>query len=220
MGQNKTEVDFTQERPSDELLRQAATKLISGGAIDVQKDDAFANAIIKVVNGKTTLQEKVSSLRNIQLLLLIPQVNSLEGMDDIDFVKDKKRKQAQEISESIDRVIKGIYDLQDFTNREEIDFKHPKIQKAFEFMVEGVLEIMKQMKLGDDVINEFINRFSTSMIGFEEGVDKRLRGVSNNTLHMIKNPLMEKYRDTKEQGEEGVAADNEFKVVNKLFPEE
>lgn len=134
---------------------------------NITKQDATVlttlDSLINDINAP--MQDKIEGIRNLQILLLGPQIKSLLNLDGADIISDKKANQARNIHWILNDIIKGLYDQQDYTQREEIDFKHPKVQKAFEFLVQGVLETLKELKLNDDTINNFIERFSNSMFG-------------------------------------------------------
>lgn len=210
------------EAKKHRVLFEMGKKMFEGGSLN-QDDDPFMQSVISLVDDSTiTVQEKITGLTNLQTLLLVPQVNSLYGADEIDYVTDKKARQARDLHRTIEDLKASVYDLQEYTNREEIDFKHPKVQKSFEFIVEGVLQVMKEQKIPDEDINEFIERFSSSMVGFEDTLDTRMRGVSNTTLDKVKNPLLEKYLDkleAKSKGNEDTS-DEELVDIPVLFHRE
>ena len=170
---------------------------------NITKQDATVlttlDSLINDINAP--IQDKIEGIRNLQILLLGPQIRSLFNIDGTDIISDKKANQARNIHWVLDDIIKGLYDQQDYTQREEIDFKHPKVQKAFEFLVQGVLETLKELKLSEDTINNFIERFSNSMIGFEAELDARMYGISGATIEQVENPLLKKYKDAKNSKE-------------------
>ena len=170
---------------------------------NITKQDATVlttlDSLINDINAP--IQDKIEGIRNLQILLLGPQIRSLFNIDGTDIISDKKANQARNIHWVLDDIIKGLYDQQDYTQREEIDFKHPKVQKAFEFLVQGVLETLKELKLSEDTINNFIERFSNSMIGFEAELDARMYGISGATIEQVENPLLKKYKDAKNNKE-------------------
>lgn len=181
---------------------------------NITKQDATVlttlDSLINDINAP--MQDKIEGIRNLQILLLGPQIKSLLNLDGADIISDKKANQARNIHWILNDIIKGLYDQQDYTQREEIDFKHPKVQKAFEFLVQGVLETLKELKLNDDTINNFIERFSNSMIGFEAELDARMYGISGTAIEQVENPLLKKYKEAKNNKEhkEQPLANSEF----------
>lgn len=175
--------------------------LVETGNITKQDASVLTTLDTLINDINAPIQDKIEGIRNLQILLLGPQIRSLFNIDGMDILSDKKANQARNIHAVLNDIIRGLYDQQDYTQREEIDFKHPKVQKAFEFLVQGVLETLKEVKLSEDQINNFIERFSTSMIGFEAELDARMYGVSGTAIEQIENPLLHKYKEVKQSKE-------------------
>ena len=111
---------------------------------------------------------------------------------------DKKKAYAAErVIEILDGLENSLYKKADYEAREEIDFTHPKIQKAFLFVVEAVIETMKEIGIEPAMIDTFLIEFGFRMVGFEEELTKRMKGLSAQTLDKVENPLLKKFQESK-----------------------
>lgn len=192
--------------------------LEESGVFETEKDRKLIVPLITILLDRTApIQEKLECLRSLQILLMVPSVTALRGADEIDPIKLKKARAAQDVILLLQNLEKSLYQQYDFTTREEIDFTHPKVQKGFEFMIVEVLEIMKDMGLEQSTIMEFTERFSTSMVGFEQELNTRLKGVGNAALDLVRNPLLENVRDARAKKAREFETTNEAEVIGNLL---
>lgn len=213
MAQENLPVQKTSKRA---ILKKLAAEEISNQIVysggEVSSQDMTNNIAQLLNDSDATIQDKVEGLRSIQIALLAPILDIFKKGDELDYVTEKKATIAENLNYIIDRIINGVYKQQDYIAAEEIDFLHPKVQKAFEFLIQGVLETLKEI-VNEDQLQEFVNRFSTTMIGFEEELDKRMYGVSSKTVDKVQNPLLKRFLDERQKKEN---ATHTFKTVDDL----
>lgn len=185
-----------------QVAEQLAKQLLGANPEATVDEYDFVEGVMKSLSDqKIPVQDKIGGLRNLIVLLLLPQIQPLTDKDEWDIIKSKKANEARQIIYILRDLMKSIYEEQEYTQKEEIDFTHPKIQKAFEFIVEGVLEVLKEMGIPQEQLIEFASRFSTSMVGFESKIDIRFKGISSKALDKVENPLLKIYKNSKEKAE-------------------
>lgn len=84
----------------------------------------------------------------------------------------------------------SLYKKREFESREEVDLSHPKIQRAMDWVIEGVLQSLTESGVQSDVVTTFVHKLGHKMVGFEEEANKRLKGTSFSKLETLDNPLI------------------------------
>jgi len=76
--------------------------------------------------------------------------------------------------------------------KDNIDFNHPKIQKGMYFLIEAVIDSMKESDIDDTQIAVFSNTLSLKLVGFEDQLNSTLKKLASTLVDTAKNPLIEK----------------------------
>jgi len=77
----------------------------------------------------------------------------------------------------------------------DVDFTNPKIQKAFYFIVEVFIDSIDEAGVDENTKRQILDKLSFNLIGFEEKLNKTLKGVKLPMIDQLVNPLAKKVID-------------------------
>ncbi len=101
-----------------------------------------------------------------------------------------------EVVKSVSGLLKNLSSLnmynRDAAMRDNIDFTHPKIQRGMYFLMETVIQTMKESGVSEEQIGVFANTASIKLIGFEDKLNSVLKKISSSIVETAPNPLVEK----------------------------
>lgn len=101
-----------------------------------------------------------------------------------------------EVVKSVSGLLKNLSSLnmynRDASMRDNIDFTHPKIQRGMYFLMETVIQTMKESGVSEEQIGVFANTASIKLIGFEDKLNSVLKKISSSIVETAPNPLVEK----------------------------
>lgn len=157
--------------------------------------DKLTESIRKIsTDPDTKFGVKVDYLMTTMIALVPVLMNELKP----DKIVDEARSdQVMRINTLLSSIQNSMYKKREIEVKEEIDVAHPKFQKVMEFMVEAVLEAMEDIGIDGGVQSSFIHKFSTKMVGFEDLMNKRLKGLSFQDLDTVENPLIKTFNDVR-----------------------
>lgn len=89
----------------------------------------------------------------------------------------------------------GVLETRKLTQREDVDFNHPKIQRGFGCFLDIVFKVMTEMNLDDASINTFSNILTKELVGFEDKLNTAFKRAPLNMLDRIENPLVKRVLD-------------------------
>lgn len=81
---------------------------------------------------------------------------------------------------------------------EEINPNSPKFQLVFGWIIELFNMILEKQDLKPIQINNIFNDLSLELVGWEDKVLRRLKGLSSKALDKIENPLIDKLKNKKQ----------------------
>ena len=96
----------------------------------------------------------------------------------------------------VDNLEQSLYKKANFELAQEIDFHHPKIQVAFKFIFEAVIENLESF-LSEDELQIFTQQFAIAITGIEDELNSKLKGLSASVLSTIQNPLLKRQTEKK-----------------------
>jgi len=85
-----------------------------------------------------------------------------------------------------------LFKKKEMEYREQIDFHHPKVQRAFGFLVEAVIESMSDSGMDDTDVNLVMDKLAVKLVGFEDKLNVTLKNISMNAVERTQNPLVSK----------------------------
>lgn len=141
----------------------------------------------------TKFGDKIDKLLGMHLSLVPLMLLELDPSKNV--IDTEKTDHVQKIMGVLKGLEASLYKKRDMEAREEVDLGHPKFQKALEWVAEGVLESLTELKQDQEFQANFIRNFSTRMIGFEESANRKLKGRSFQTLDELKNPLIKEFNE-------------------------
>ena len=146
------------------------------------------------------LREKIKNYHTLdyeQKMAVVEDITAtlIEKYDEI-INSDIDPKLYNDTVKSISQLLKNLSTL-NIHNREaamkdNIDFTHPKIQKGMYFLMEVVINTLKETGISEEQINVFANNLSINLIGFEDKLNSELKKLSSTLVDTAKNPLIEK----------------------------
>lgn len=140
-----------------------------------------------------TFADKINSIIGGMIVLVPVLLNELDP--EKTEINVKKSEQVMRVNSVLKDITSSLYKKREFELKEEIDVNHPKIQKVMEWMIEAILDSLKDVGVNKELISAFVHNFSVRMVGFEESSNKKLKGVSFSKLETIENPLIDTFND-------------------------
>ena len=127
--------------------------------------------------------------------LIHQQSKLLEVMDDYqEKRKELTLKEITELATATSKLSSSIsstmFKQKEMEYKEKIDFHNPKIQRAFGFLLESVIESMHENGINEMEINNTIDRLSFKLIGFEDRLNSTLKNINMNMVDKSTNPLV------------------------------
>ena len=107
----------------------------------------------------------------------------------------KKSEQATRICTHLEKLQNALYKKRESENKVDVDLNHPKFQNALDFIVEGFLDVMNSEGIDSSTKDRIVQSFGQKMVGFEDDMNKRLKGVAFSKLDRIENPLITSFND-------------------------
>jgi len=147
-----------------------------------------------LTNDNKTFGSKMDSILSLQMLALLP---TIQNLDDTMF-DERKAQAAVKLNETINHLKSSLVQKQQFEIKEEVDLQHPKIQKALTFLTEAFFYVLTEVGVDPSVKSLIINSLSLKMMGFEEELNKRFKGVAFSLLEQVENPLLESLPNVKQ----------------------
>ena len=164
-------------------MDRAASALVEAGkehllsALSVSSGTPFEEMLRKM------LDYHISVMGTLHITLENPTI-----LKDVDALTDLTNAIVKQSS----IIQKYIFEKLQIDKKEEVDFNHPKIQKAFSFLFEMFIESLKQSNMSEATINQILNNLSRLAVGFEDRINRSLRNVSLAALDSTQNPLVSK----------------------------
>lgn len=140
-----------------------------------------------LTNDSKTFGSKMDSIFQLQMLSLLPIIQNLDDT----MYDERKALAAVKLNDTITHLKNSLVQKQQFELKEEIDLHHPKIQKAFSFLTEAFFYVLTEVGVDPSVKALVVNALSLKMMGFEEELTKRFKGVAFSLLEQVENPLLE-----------------------------
>lgn len=144
---------------------------------------------LDVVKSADNLEKLVSSV--IGLDLSVCKFLS-EIVDD----QSLPRKVRMDASKSLLSISKHVADIsfkkRDIEAKDEVDFHHPKIEKGYYFLMEVVLDALKECGIDAGRLDLFVKIMGERLLGFEDKLNKELKTLSGNLVNKATNPLLPK----------------------------
>ena len=122
----------------------------------------------------------------------------------LDFILNSEEelslKEVVTLSNSIGKLLQvkssNVYKEKEFELRGgDVDFTNPKIQRAFYFLVEIFIDSMDEAGVGEDLKRQVLDKLMFNLVGFEEKLNKTLKGVKLSVIDQTVNPLAKKVID-------------------------
>jgi len=130
---------------------------------------------------------KMDSILSLQMLALQPIIQNLDET----LYDERKAHSASRLNGMITHLKDSLIQKQQFELKEEIDLLHPKIQKAFSFLVESFIYVLTEVGVDASTKAMIVNSLSLKIMGFEEEMNNRLKGLSFSMLDNLENPILE-----------------------------
>nr|DAR64676.1 MAG TPA: hypothetical protein [Caudoviricetes sp.] len=141
----------------------------------------------------TKFGDKADAIMNA-MISLVPALMSELAPDKVE-IDEVKANHIMKINALFVSIQNSLYKKREVENKEEVDLAHPKIQKAIEFIFDGVLESMTAVGISKDLQATFTHDFSLRMVDFENKMNRLLKGTSFQQLDSITNPLVKEFTD-------------------------
>ena len=79
--------------------------------------------------------------------------------------------------------------------KDELEVNSPKFQLVFGWIIELFSEVLHNQKLDDITINNIFNALASELVGWEDTVAKRLKGLSRKALASAENPFITEFKN-------------------------
>ena len=146
-----------------------------------------------ISNNDTTITDKINELLKVKTAMLGPMLqmagNPVTANPDQSIYVGN-------VTRLVDNLEQSLYKKANFELAQEIDFHHPKIQVAFKFIFEAVIENLESF-LSEDELQIFTQQFAIAITGIEDELNSKLKGLSASVLSTIQNPLLKRQTEKK-----------------------
>ncbi len=106
-------------------------------------------------------------------------------------------------SVALSRAMAGLREItnvlktkRDVENSDEINPYSPKFQIVFGWFFDVFHHTLTEQGLDEIAINNIFAKLSVELVGWEEKIEKRLRGVAGRALENLTNPLIKDFKDS------------------------
>jgi len=181
--------------------------LINPNAVDLVKSfedsvSSMTSSLNKIATDPDTkFGTKIDYILTSSIALVPILLNELNP--DNKLIDKDRAEHVMRVNSLLTSIQSSMYKKREMEAKEEVDISHPKFQKAMEFMVEVALLSMDDIGVDKGIQSSFIHDFSMKMVGFEDIVNKKLKGISFQDLDTVDNPLVRLFNEerkvTKEQ---------------------
>lgn len=155
----------------------------------IQKNLAkVQNLYDNISNNDTTITDKINELLKVKTAMLGPM---LQMVGNPNTANPDLSIYVSNVTRMIDNLEQSLYKKANFELAQEIDFHHPKIQVAFKFIFEVVIENLKDF-LSEDEMQIFTQQFAIAITGIEDELNAKLKGLSSSVLSTLQNPLLKR----------------------------
>jgi len=181
--------DISANIPSQEEIANFGDGKRTGFKLDTMLDEAqnaMGSVFDNLTNDNKTFGSKMDSIFQLQMLSLLPTVQNLDDT----MYDERKAHAALKLNETINHLKNSLVQKQQFELKEEVDLHHPKIQKAFTFLTEAFFYVLTEVGVDPSVKALIINALSLKMMGFEDELTKRFKGVAFSLLEQVTNPYI------------------------------
>lgn len=189
--------DLSSHAPNTEDIANFGADKRRGFNVQNMLEDAeksMGSIFDNLTNDNKTFGSKMDSVFQLQMLALVPTIQNLDDT----MYDDRKAHAAIKLNETISHLKNSLVQKQQFELKEEIDLHHPKLQKAFSFLTEAFFYVLTEVGVDPSVKSLIINALSLKMMGFEDELTKRFKGVAFSLLEQVENPLLESLPNVKQ----------------------
>lgn len=141
-----------------------------------------------ISSNDTTITDKINELLKVKTAMLGPM---LQMVGNPNTANPDQSIYVGNVTRMIDNLEQSLYKKANFELAQEIDFHHPKIQVAFKFLFEAVIENLEDF-LSEDEKQIFTQQFAIAITGIEDELNSKLKGLSASVLSTIQNPLLKR----------------------------
>jgi len=189
--------DISQHIPTaDEIANFGADKR-EGFSLDSMLDNArksMGSVFEGLTNDNKTFGSKMDNILSLQMLALAPTIQNLDDT----MYDERKAHAAVKLNDTINHLKNSLVQKQQFELKEEIDLHHPKLQKAFAFLTEAFFYVLTEVGIDPSTKALIVNALSLKMMGFEDELTKRFKGIAFSLLEQVENPLLESLPSVKQ----------------------
>lgn len=188
-----------------ETFQQEASELLATEILRTNTDafKGLGNFKDFLISNDASMSDKQNQIFRLQMTLFGQMLTPLIS-DEIDPVLDRKAKMAKSLYTILNDMSNSIYTKADYEDKENVDFEHPKVQKAFDFLIEGVIESMQEADIELETINSFLSLLAVKMTGFESELNSRMKGLRGAALDKVQNPLLKAFKIARRAREKAI----------------
>lgn len=189
--------DISAHIPTQEDIANFGSDKRTGFDINKMLEEAqkgMGSIFDNLTNDNKTFGSKMDSIFQLQMLSLMPTVQNLDDT----MYDERKAHAAVKLNETINHLKNSLVQKQQFELKEEVDLHHPKIQKAFTFLTEAFFYVLTEVGVDSSVKALIVNALSLKMMGFEDELTKRFKGVAFSLLEQVENPLLDSLPNVKQ----------------------
>lgn len=143
------------------------------------------------INSDMTAKEKLNAIISFKTAMMIPSLRLSMGM----YEEPSVIRGANNVVELLNVIEQSIYALVRYEDSEVVDFSHPKIVRGFSILVEVLAEVMAETLDDNVLVSDIIEKMVTRLVGFEEELNKRFKGLSNKVADSLQNTFSKSYLD-------------------------
>lgn len=189
MNQNKFNIirgDESQETDSKKSFTPTYVNRRTDEEVSKDLND-LKTCLSKVMGGDLTFNDKMDKILEMNAII-IPEMfrefsSSMPSAD--------KSVVGSRILSAIKDIGSVLIKKRETESSEDIDLSSPKFQMVFTWIIELFKLVLDRQGLDSIQINNIFTDLSSELVGWEEKITKKLKGLSAKVLKEVKNPLVE-----------------------------
>lgn len=170
-SQESSATEFLSKGMLTQILSESSE--VIGDFGDVLRDDTIS------------ITEKLNAIQKLEEVGLAETVKSFKEST-LDMQRLMGSQQLLKIANTLKGTVKLKHSIQ---LQEDIDFKHPKVTKAFSFFLEMIIQVLEESGLGEDKIMNILEIIEVQSFQFEDVLQAVFKGVPISELSKVENPF-------------------------------
>lgn len=174
-----------QSRVNDLTERAGELKYQGGFTVKGVDFEGIQNLIEVLSDSGISYQQKLDAAVKMQgqtLPIMLAEMQELSPNKDRSII-------ANRFAQALKNIVTMLQSIEEQKNKEKVDLRHPKIQTAFTWIIETMVQVLNEEELPSLTIKAICMNMQAKLVGWEERANKELDGISVKALASVGNPF-------------------------------